>query len=361
MKYQLIIVEDEVLAAEKQIHSLQFKLTEQYTRLQSLQEKWSEIQLILLEIRTKLDAGQKVTVEHLPQSRKELHDKTQEIKNLQDHLYTVCETLDTVKREVAKLQDTQDLPDIGGVMGEVSLLRRTLETVTVLLVVKMEVINEKLHQWHQFDEEAEKLLSWAQLFTVRIEEQNVYFEDEVCLLKTELANQKDFFLKTTELGEQLMEDCNDVTVQDKLEEIKRVWETVHKLWAQREEKLQSFLQKCKKLEQDTISFDRWLNNIEHQLSKSVIYQEVSEKEINRQKVILEEIQQDIENHAGNVLDIISTCDALISECESILAPSKKDNLLKNVKSLENRWKQATNLTTNRISSIQETWSLWEKF
>ncbi|XP_013786172.1 nesprin-2-like [Limulus polyphemus] len=356
------IVEDEILAAENQIHTLQFKLTEQYTRLQSLHEKWEELQQILLEIRKKLDSGQKAAVEHLPQSQQELYAKIQEVKNLQDHLYTVCDTLDTVEREVANLQDTWDLPEVGGVTGEVALLRRTWETVIVLLVIKMELISEKLHHLHQFDEEAEKLLSWAQSFTIRIEEEkNLNVEDEVPLLETELASQKDLLLKTTELGEKLVEDCDDVNVQRKLEEIKRVWETVNKLWAQRQEKLKSFLLQWKQLEQDTISFDKWLNDIEYQLSKSVVYQEVSEKEINRQQTVLEDLQQDIENHANNILDMISTCDALISECESILSPSKKDNLLKSVKSLENRWKQATNLAANKKSSIQETWSLWEKF
>lgn len=239
-------------------------------------------------------------------------------------------------------------------------------------------LEEKLGMRSMFETRQAKFIIWVDELEKRLiqdtEGSPAVADPKEILRRLESELQAEMALKEREYnwllktGKELVDSCGeeyaDVTakqiIQARTDEVSARWERLESIGRSRVSKIHELMQTILQLEERIAQIRAWLNQIELQLAKPLIFEACTKDVIDRKLQEHDKLKKSIENESGNIGEVLNLCELLLGDPEVNKAHFSTENIAAAVQNLEKRWKIVCGQSAERKRKISFIWKLLQE-
>lgn len=302
-----------------------------------------------------------------------------------DILHRARERLNLTQQDLEQLVLTQEQlkeclspSDMKTINQRMWLILHQKDDLQHQLAILCHKLEEKLGLRSMFETRQAKFITWVDEVEKRLIQETegnpAVADPKEILRRLESDLQAEMALKDREynwllkIGKELVDSCGeeyaDVTakqiIQARTDEVSVRWERLENVGRSRVNKIHELMQTILQLEERIAQIRAWLNQIEMQLAKPLIFEACTKDVIDRKLQEHDKLKKSIENESGDIGEVLNLCELLLSDPEVNRAHFSTENIAVAVQNIEKRWKIVCGQSTERKRKISFIWKLLQE-
>lgn len=358
------------------LKELQYKRTSviraldlQMSKLQTAVKQWELCDEQVEELLAWLKDMHHISWKSLPTSYEELEAQQHRCQDLQVSCSIYEDKYQEVFESVNQLNHLIQPEDVSLLQQRMKLWHKQWTDLCVQLEIRIMQIKDSLGMWPQYITDVQSFCIWCEQMEAKVRSMNGH-NIETMLAKFENEYERDIKEKEKikdnlkERAETLQARSSKVRSSDiaiRVTQVENKWQHLQTIVSSRKHKLKQTLQAMQQFDRDTANLRKWLEEMENKLHAPPVYVECDYKEIEKHMQYQKDLQKDIERHSAGVSSVLNLCEVLLHDSDACRTDKEAAALSNTKNNLEKRWKEICKLSTERETSIQETWKLWQSF
>lgn len=301
-----------------------------------------------------------IRLETLQRTRGKLADLTKELEQL------------GISQE--QLKECVSPSDMKTINQRMWLLRHQHSDLEHQLASLCHRLEEKLGVRTAFETRQSRFMAWADAIENRLENESTPTDakdPEEALRKLETDLHVEMGLKEREYkwlvntGEDLVAACGEEysdivakqNIQARVNEVIQKWEDLENIGKTKAGKIHDMMQTMLQLEVRLAEIRTWLNEIELELAKPMIFEGTNKSVIDSKLQEHDKLKKRIENESGKIGEVLNLCELILSDAGLWKTYFTTENISVAAQNVEKRWKNVCGLSAERKRKIQLSWKL----
>lgn len=311
---------------------------------------------------------------NLPTNSNDIQERLSHLRNQRVRLNNLIPELESISVIQEELKECISPFDMKTIRQMVWILWQQQADLDQQLSTLINQIEERLSLNEMFTAKYDRLMKWMDGIEKRLDgdSNRMLFDPEDVIKKLEKDVQSEMELREHERewllfnGQELLtfyagnskkEKQIRHEIQTKLDTTVDRWERLKYMCKSRSNKMNDLKMTMLRLEERIAEIRTWLQSMEIELSKPVVYENLHKSVIDAKLKEHDKLQRAIEGESSNIGDVLNLCEMLLSDVDTWKAHFNTTTLTSSVDNLERRWKNVCGMSAERKRRILNTWTL----